>query len=260
MPRATNSLRTGVISVMVVGTVSVLGLSLSTASATVEPGTPAKDVHIGLDDDNADNAFIQPPGVVADLDMDNTDVLFGRDNDDLLVGRLGDDTLLGGDGSDILIGGPEAGHPAGQDVLVGDVGDDVSIWSPGDGNDAVVGNEGQDTLIIGQLSVGADGTPRLRGSHGRRIPAVGVDDGSLTCTLARFPSTPAPGFQYLVRISLDGVPAATVREKEVERVLCPGSVAGTVQVAVPRGRHPVFRTRALSRVGGLVGEILRAQR
>ena len=75
------------------------------------PGTPAKDVTFGRDDDNADNPFIQPPGVTAKQHMDNTDLLFGRANKDLLVGKLGDDTLLGGEGSDILIGGPEKGRP-----------------------------------------------------------------------------------------------------------------------------------------------------
>jgi Ca2+-binding RTX toxin-like protein len=259
MPRATITLGTGVTSVLVAGTAFMLGLSLSTASATVEPGTPAKDVHIGLDDDNANNAFLQPPGVAATLHMDNTDVLFGRDNDDLLIGRLGDDTLLGGDGSDILIGGPDQGHTPGNDVLVGDLGDDVSIWSPGDGNDAVVGNEGYDTLLVGPLSLSADGTPRLRRVHDRRVPSVGIDDNpSLTCTLAPFPSAPAQGFQYLIRISLNGVLTATVREKEVERVICPGPQKGTVRVAVPHGRHPTFRTRALSTISGVVGDILHA--
>jgi Ca2+-binding RTX toxin-like protein len=261
MPRATITLKTGGTSILIAGIVFILGLSLSTASATVEPGTPAKDVHIGLDDDNADNSFIQPPGVAATLHMDDTDVLFGRDNDDLLIGRLGDDTLLGGDGSDILIGGPDQGHPAGNDVLVGDVGNDVSIWSPGDGNDAVVGNEGNDTLLVGQISVKADGTPALRHSHGRRIPGVRIDDiASLTCTIAPFPSTPGQGFEYLIRIALNGLPTATVREKEIERVICPGSREGTVEVAVPHGRHPAFRTQALSTIGGVVGHIVHASR
>ena len=72
----------------------VLGTTVAATSLTF-PGTPGKDVHIGGDNDNADNAFIQPPGVVAKQHMDNTDVLFGRANDDLLIGKLGDDTLLG---------------------------------------------------------------------------------------------------------------------------------------------------------------------
>src|SRR3954470_23668802 len=54
----------------------VAGLATS-AGAVVEPGTPAKDVTVGLDNDNAANPFIQPPGVTAKQHMDNTDVLFG---------------------------------------------------------------------------------------------------------------------------------------------------------------------------------------
>jgi Ca2+-binding RTX toxin-like protein len=253
----TTTLRTGVTSVLLAGVVAIAGLSLSTASATVEPGTPAKDVHIGLDDDNAANPFIQPPGVSKPMDMDNTDVLFGRDNDDLLIGRLGDDTLLGGPGSDILVGGPERGHEPGRDVIVGDVGDDVSIWSPGDGNDAVVGNDGYDTMIFGKISVDPAGSPTLRSSHRRQVPRVQVDGYSrLACSIAAFPRASQPGFEYLVRLTLDGVPTATVREKEIEQVLCPGPRPGTVRVAHPHGRHPAFHIQQLSTIGGVVGSIV----
>ena len=82
----------------------VTGISISgvAAVATMAPGTPAKDVTAGLDNDNAANTFIQPPGVVAKQHMDNTDVLFGRGNDDLLRGNLGDD---------VLVAGPRQRHP-----------------------------------------------------------------------------------------------------------------------------------------------------
>ena len=57
----------------------------------VDPGTPDKDVHIGKDNDNASNPFIQPPGVAAPQHMNDTDLLFGRGNADLLVGNKGND-------------------------------------------------------------------------------------------------------------------------------------------------------------------------
>ena len=122
----------------------VTGISISgvAAVATMAPGTPGKDVTVGLDNDNAANTFIQPPGVVAKQHMDNTDVLFGRDNADLLRGNLGDDVLVGGRGSDILIGGPENGTPINSDVLLGEEGNDINIWAPGDGSDAFAGDEG----------------------------------------------------------------------------------------------------------------------
>jgi hypothetical protein len=59
----------------------VVGLAAG-SSGVILPGTEAKNVGIGLDNDNATNPFIQPPGVTAKQHMDNTDVLFGRDNDD----------------------------------------------------------------------------------------------------------------------------------------------------------------------------------
>ena len=109
--------------------------------------------------------------------------------------------------------------------------------------------------------VKADGSPILMSSHHRQVPRVRIDDDpSLTCTIAAFPSAPAPGFEYLIRLTLDGVPTATVREKEAERVICPGPRPGTVLVAVPHGSHPTFRTHALSTIGGVVGSIVNPRR
>ena len=260
MPRSSSStVRTVAKAATLAGLVAIVGLVGSTASATVEPGTPAKDVHVGLDDDNADNPFIQPAGVRTAQHMDDTDVLFGRGNDDLLIGRLGGDTLLAGPGSDIMVGGPERGQQPANDVLVGDEGNDVSIWSPGDGNDAVIGNDGSDTMIFGPVVTKADGSLKLTSTRHRKVPHVRVDGyPRLGCTLAAFPSSRQPGYEYLVRLSWDGVPTASVREKDIERVLCPGAKPGTVRVAFPHGSHPTdFRTVRLSSIGGLVGAIVR---
>ena len=152
-----------------------VALGSSNALATVDPGTPANDVHFGQDNDNASNPFVQPHGVSATLHMDNTDVMFGRDNDDLLVGKLGSDTLLGGSGSDILIGGPDQSSSPVTDVMVGDKGDDVSIWSPRDGNDVFAGDEGQDTAIFAPLVKNPDGSLRLDSWKSRTIPRVTID-------------------------------------------------------------------------------------
>ena len=75
------------------------GVAVSVAvagQAAVIPGTDGPDVHFGLDNDNADNPFIQPPGVGPKQHMDNTDVVFGRGGSDLLVGNLGGDTIPAG--------------------------------------------------------------------------------------------------------------------------------------------------------------------
>ena len=91
-----------------------IALSGAAAFATVAPGTPGKDVTRGLDNDNATNTFIQPPGVTAQQHMNNTDVLFGRESGDLLIGNLGSDTLVAGEGPDILVGGPDNFAPTEQ--------------------------------------------------------------------------------------------------------------------------------------------------
>ena len=119
----------------------MVGLAAA-SSALIQPGTPARDVTIGLDNDTADNQFIQPPGVPP-AHMNGTDVLFGRDNQDLLIGNRGSDTLLGGSGGDILVGGPDRGPAPGNDVLVGDLGNDIAVWSPGDRRRRVHRERGQ---------------------------------------------------------------------------------------------------------------------
>src|SRR5262245_54215743 len=161
-------------SVVLAATALVLGLA-GGSTAVLLPGTPAKDVQIGLDNDNAENPFIQPPGVTAKQHMENTDVLFGRDNDDLLIGNLGSDTLLAGPDDDILIVGPEKGQTPNSDVLVGDTGNDINIWAPGDGSDAFIGNEDNDTMIFAPFVLDTAGQLVLTTFHGRQVPHVKID-------------------------------------------------------------------------------------
>ena len=249
--------RHGLAAGVVAAGVLVVGLA-GASSAVLEPGTPAKDVTVGLDNDNAANPFIQPPGVAAKQDMDNTDVLFGRDNDDLLIGKLGDDTLLAGADDDILIGGPEKGTSPNSDVLVGDTGDDINIWAPGDGNDAFIGNEDKDTMIFAPFVENADGSLLLTRSYGRKIPHVSIDaQPTFSCTVVPVPESQRLGAQFLVRFNVNGTPVVTVRQKDVEKVYCPSPQAGHAQVARLTGPHPTeFRTVALDRIGGTVGAIL----
>lgn len=234
-----------------------VALGSSNALATVDPGTPGKDVHFGQDNDNASNPFIQPPGVNMTLHMDNTDVMFGRDNDDLLVGKKGSDTLLGGSGLDILIGGPDQGSAPVSDVMVGDKGDDVSIWSPRDGNDAFAGDEGEDTAIFAPLVTNRDGSLRLDSWESRTIPRVIIDRaGAFSCTLVNVPPKEQLGAQYIVRYTFNGAPVASVQLKDVEQVLCPSSEAGKVLVADLREPDPRLISADLQDVTGLAGAII----
>ncbi|HEX5089360.1 MAG TPA: hypothetical protein VFV89_16240 [Nocardioides sp.] len=234
----------------------VAGLTTS-AGAVVEPGTPAKDVTVGFDNDNAANPLIQPPGVAAKLHMDNTDVLFGRDNDDLLIGNLGSDTLLGGNDDDILVGGPDHGTQPSSDVLVGDDGDDIAVWAPGDGNDAFAGNEDKDAMIFAPLVTDASGSLLLTRAHGRKIPHVDIDRQPGTCTVVPVPDSANLGFQFLVRFNVDNVPVASVRQKDVEKVYCPSPTPGTALLARLDGNHPeTFHTVRLHHIRGTVGDIL----
>lgn len=227
------------------------------ASASVEPGTPRKDVTIGRDNDNAGNTFIQPPGVTAKQHMDNTDVLLGRDNDDLLIGNLGGDTLLGGRGSDILVGGPENFAAPNSDVLNGESGNDINIWAPGDGSDAFLGQRGFDTMVFAPFLKNSDGSLVLERRFNRQVPRVDIDGlPQFSCDIVKVPASQKLGFDFLVRFNVNRVPAVTVRQLDVERVFCPSPNKGEALVADLTVRHPAFRPVSLHKVGGVTGAIL----
>ncbi len=234
-----------------------LATTSAAAHAALEPGTPDKDVHIGLDNDNASNPLIQPPGVSRPQHMNDTDLLFGRGNADLLVGNKGNDVLLGGPGPDILVGGIDRGGDSGNDVMVGDNGDDVEIWSPGDGNDIADGDDGTDTLIVGPVLTTMGGGLRLdTSSLNRTIPRVRIDGlPRYGCTLVPVPADQQLG-QYLLRFTVDGAVQNTLRVKDTERVVCPGATDRTAQVADLTTARPSFTTVSTASIPGLVGAIV----
>lgn len=246
-----------------VSAVAIVAAALLTATATTavaisDPGTPGKDVHVGLDNDTASNPFIQPPGIAAPQHMNGTDLLFGRANADLLVGNKGGDTLLGGTGPDILVGGPDRGGDRRDDVLVAEDGDDVAIWSAGDGNDIVDGNDGTDTVIVGPVLTTSGGGLRLdTWTLNRAIPKVDIDGArTQTCELVPVPESEHMGVQFLLRISVEGVLQNTLRLKEMEAVVCPGPYAGTARVADLAAGKPSFSAVAVEHVRGLAGAIV----
>jgi RTX calcium-binding nonapeptide repeat (4 copies) len=226
-------------------------------SAAVAPGTPGNDVHFGRDNDNANNTFIQPPGVVAKQHMDNTDVLFGRAGADLLIGRLGDDTILGGPALDILIGGPEGGQAPNSDVLLGDAGDDINIWAPGDGSEVFVGDRGYDTMVFAPFVTNQDGSLRLVWRNGRKVPRVDIGgQPTFSCRIVKVPRSQNLGEQFLIRFLVNDTIVVTVRQKDVERVLCPAAYEGRALRADLTRAHPTFRSVRLSNVNGVLGAIV----
>jgi hypothetical protein len=228
------------------------------ATATVAPGTPDKDVTRGLDNDVVTNTFVQPPNVAAKHHMQATDVLFGRGNEDLLQGNRGSDTLVGGAASDILIGGPERGSTLpNSDVLLGGTGNDINIWAPGDGSDAYVGEQGRDTMVFAPFVERPNGTIRTERFQGRRIPRVDISNKpNFSCTIVKVPPFRRLGAQFLVRFNVNGSPVVTVRQKDVERLLCPSPRPNRARVANLTRPNPVFRTVRLADIGGDLGAIV----
>ena len=94
------------------------------------------------------NGPLPPVNIVGD---EGNDVLTGGRSDDAIDGGPGDDTILGRGGNDRLFGaaGNDFLSGGGQDDdLFGGDDDDLIDWLPGDGNDLVEGQDGQDTLLF----------------------------------------------------------------------------------------------------------------
>jgi hypothetical protein len=242
---------------IVAAAVAGVALTAVAASGTVAPGTPGKDVTRGLDNDNATNTFIQPPGVVAKQHMDNADVLFGRANDDFLQGNLGSDTLVAGSGHDILIGGPDNFTSPNSDVMLGETGNDINIWAPGDGSDAFAADLGYDTMIFAPLVTDPNGSVQLEDFNGRQVPRVDISDKpNFSCDIVNVPPSEQLGAQFLVRFEVNNVIAATVRLKDAEQVLCPSQYDQRVQVADLTVAYPSFHEVRLGHFGGVLGAII----
>jgi hypothetical protein len=254
-----------------VGVAAAAALALVTiggAQAAVIPGTPGRDVHKGLDNDNAQNTFIQPPGVTAKQHLENTDVIFGRGSDDLLIGKLGSDVLSGNEGHDILIGGREgAPFPPGpnSDVLLGDWGSDINIWAPGDGSEVFVGDEDpnrkdKDSMVFAPFVLGSNGKdPKLVYAYNRTIPRVDISaKPQFTCKIEKIPAAQKDGAQFVVRFLVNGNLAVTVRQKDVEQVFCPSPTLGKVNFAYLDGPTPTkFKEIWINNIGkNVLGAIL----
>jgi Ca2+-binding RTX toxin-like protein len=211
-------------------------------------------VLIGKDDDNLNNATIQPPGVIANQSLNDTDILVGGGGNDVLIGLLGSDVLVGGPGNDILIGGTEQGTTPNSDIIWGAEGNDINIWAPGDGSDAFLGGPGRDAQIFGVIDR-IDNVPTLTGTapgFPNGVPTTNVSGSPGFCTLEPVEDLEDPtlGYDFLVRffVRSSGVLAVTVRLSEVEQVFCTSEAGGQITFANLTVDNPQFVVVPLSEV------------
>ena len=232
--------------------------------AALQQGGPGPQVLIGADDDNVDNATIQPPGVPANQSLNNTDVLRGGGANDILIGLLGSDVLFGEAGNDILIGGPEGSGPPNSDVMFGGSGNDVAIWQGGDGSDAFIGGPDFDALVFGTMDRDPNNVPVLTGrapGFPNGLPTANVSGQGGFCTVER-PDDPAIGYNFLVRffVRATGALAVTIRVSEVEQVFCTSEAGGEITFADLTDENPEFVVVTPERVellNGIVARIIR---
>jgi hypothetical protein len=240
-----------------------LGLGLSLHAPAIHAaeifGTSRADVLVGSDDDNTNDAEIQPGGVVANQSLNNTDVLLGGFGDDVLIGMRGSDVLLGGPGDDIIIGGSERAVQPNSDVQLGGSGNDTALWAGGDGSDLFDGGPGQrDALVFGTIDRDATTdvpilTPVTGRHHKTGVPTANVTGQAGFCTLEPVADPSARGFEFLVRFfsKANGTLLVTVRTHDVEQVFCTAQNAAAITFADLTQTKPEFVEIALDAVKGV---------
>ena len=116
---------------------------------------------------------------------------------------------------------------------------------------------GQGHMVFAPFVEKDDGELLLQMWNGRKIPKVDIDaPPQFSCTIVPVPKSEKLGAQFLVRFNVNGVPVVTVRQKDVEQRLLPQPGGGqgharrlTVSTrpshdglagpgARPRRRHP----------------------
>jgi Ca2+-binding RTX toxin-like protein len=249
--------------------VSVLALGLALHASTIEAaflvGSGRSDVLIGSDDDNTNDAEIQPAGTVANQSLNNADVLFGERGDDVLIGMLGSDVLDGGPGDDILIGGIERGSQPNSDIQLGDSGNDVAIWQGGDGSDLFDGGSGRrDALVFGTIDRDpVTNIPILSAVDGRHadtgIPTADVSGQGGFCKLEAVADPAARGFEFLVRFisKANGNLLVTVRTRDVEQVFCTTQNGAGITFADLTQPNPDFVDVPLEAIADINADVAR---
>ena len=153
-------------------------------------------IFLGADNNNANNAFVQPQddaeaGGGRDQTLQFGDAIFGGWDRDVIAGRLGTDHLFGGTGSDILIGGTEHFNPFNRDKAFGGPDNDLFMWAPGDGSDFFQGGPGLDALVLGLMGEIENGQLVFRVSNDQQAGEIYFDPYT---NLPVMDVTNSPGF------------------------------------------------------------------
>lgn len=216
---------------------ATLALGTARSEAALVRGTGASDVLLGLDDDNAADPEIQPPGTTANQSLNDADVIDGLGGHDVMIGLLGSDTLIGGPGDDVMIGGTEQGTQPNSDVQIGGPGNDVAIWAGGDGSDLFDGGPGfSDALVFGTIDR-ANNVPVLSAATGKYrdtgLPTANVTGQGGFCRLDRVGDPITRGYDFLVRFfsRATGNLLVTVRTRDVEQLYCTSEAGGAITFA-----------------------------
>ena len=240
---------------------AIIGAPDQSEAALVERGDGAQVV-IGKDDDNTNNPKIQPPDTAANQSLNNADVLSSGAGNDVLIGLLGSDVMQGETGRDILVGGTEQFSQPNSDIIFGGTENDTSVWAPGDGSDAFLGEKGLDAQVFGVIDRDANNVPTLSepvSGFPKGVPTAEVTNSPGFCTLERIGERNSLNYDFLVRffVRSSGALAVTIRLEDTEQVFCTSEAGGEITFANLTRPNPQFDEVSLDQVRELNGDVRR---
>jgi hypothetical protein len=241
---------------------AIIGAPDQSEAALVERGDGAQVV-IGTDDDNTNNPKIQPAGTVANQSLNNADVLSSGAGNDVLIGLLGSDVMQGGKDRDILVGGTEQFSQPNSDIIFGGTENDTSVWAPGDGSDAFLGEKGLDAQVFGVIDRDATtNVPTLSepvSGFPKGVPTAEVTNSPGFCTLERIGERNSLNYDFLVRffVRSSGALAVTIRLEDTEQVFCTSEAGGEITFADLKQYNPEFVEVSLDQVRELNPDVRR---
>lgn len=182
----------------------------------------------GLIDGLTDTATFSEIEIIATGSGDDTvlggtgDDIVGTDaGNDILYGGAGNDIFGAGDGDDTLVGG------TGADSLDGGIGNDTITFSEGD---SVLGDAGDDMIILEDLGETSNGTIQIDGGSGDEVTGDTLHLGELADMSTLVKVDDGTG-SFSGSVTLDD--GTILNFSEIENIICftPGTLIATPQGA-----------------------------
>ena len=194
-------------------------------------------------------------GGISDVTFTEIEGIVTGSGDDVINGGSGNDTVATGDGNDIFFGGAGndfVGAGAGDDTLTGGLGEDILIAGAGNDTltvaegDQALGDEGDDTFIVEDLTETSTGTIIIDGGSGIESTGDTLNvNGLATESIADIRANAIDDGTGSYSGSFTMADGTVVTFSEIENIICftPGTL-----IATPNGARDIADLRVGDKV------------